>query len=53
MTLIAKMEEAVASFKKLFKPSVCMQRSMKQKPKLSIAKAAEQVTKYVPPAAKK
>ena len=49
---VAKLEEAVASFKKQFKPSVAP--SVNEAPATPIeGEGQEQVTKYVPPAAKK
>jgi len=49
---VAKMEEAVASFKKQFKSSVAAAVNEAAAEALD-GEAAEQVTKYVPPAAKK
>jgi len=49
---VAKMEEAVASFKKQFKSSVAAPVNEAAAEALD-SEAAEQVTKYVPPAAKK
>jgi F-type H+-transporting ATPase subunit alpha len=49
---VAKMEEAVASFKKQFKSSVASAVNEAAADALD-GEAAEQVTKYVPPAAKK
>jgi F-type H+-transporting ATPase subunit alpha len=49
---VAKMEEAVASFKKQFKSSVASAVNEAEAQALD-SEAAEQVTKYVPPAAKK
>jgi F-type H+-transporting ATPase subunit alpha len=49
---VAKMEEAVASFKKQFKSSVASAVNEAAAEALD-GEAAEQVTKYVPPAAKK
>jgi F-type H+-transporting ATPase subunit alpha len=49
---VAKMDEAVASFKKQFKPSVTAAVNEAAAEALD-GEAAEQVTKYVPPAAKK
>jgi F-type H+-transporting ATPase subunit alpha len=49
---VAKMEEAVASFKKQFKSSVASAVNEAAAEALE-GEAAEQVTKYVPPAAKK
>jgi F-type H+-transporting ATPase subunit alpha len=49
---VTKMEEAVASFKKQFKPSISAAVNEADAEALD-GEAAEQVTKYVPPAAKK
>jgi F-type H+-transporting ATPase subunit alpha len=49
---VAKMEEAVATFKKQFKSSVAAAVNEAAAEALD-SEAAEQVTKYVPPAAKK
>jgi F-type H+-transporting ATPase subunit alpha len=49
---VAKMDEAVASFKKQFKSSVASAVNEAAAEALD-GEAAEQVTKYVPPAAKK
>ena len=49
---VSKLEEAVASFKKQFKPSVAP--AVNEAPAKAIeGEGQEQVTKYVPPAAKK